>query len=217
MKPGIGKIKICRFGFTLIELLVVIAIIAILAAVLMPVFVQAREKARAASCTSNLRQLGVAFQMYVNDHDGFMPVLWTLNDPPEPSKKPPYRSIDRYVKNDKVFYCPSDLIKNKYMYSSYGHNWQNVFKNPPAQLAKIPARPISGDPTWGTWNKTYVLDEWSGYSGTMPVSGRPTPDDRNGDGIFDCYQRHIKGCNILCSDGSVVFVKGYVFQTGAGI
>jgi prepilin-type N-terminal cleavage/methylation domain-containing protein/prepilin-type processing-associated H-X9-DG protein len=59
-----------RYGFTLIELLVVIAIIAILAAILFPVFAQAREKARQTSCASNLRQLGLATQMYLQDNDG---------------------------------------------------------------------------------------------------------------------------------------------------
>src|SRR3954451_20815088 len=59
-----------RSGFTLIELLVVIAIIAILAAILFPVFAQVREKARAASCTSHLQQLGLAMPMYQDDYDG---------------------------------------------------------------------------------------------------------------------------------------------------
>jgi prepilin-type N-terminal cleavage/methylation domain-containing protein len=60
-----------RFGFTLIELLVVIAIIAILAAILFPVFSQARDKARQATCISNLKQVGLAFLEYAQDYDGF--------------------------------------------------------------------------------------------------------------------------------------------------
>jgi prepilin-type N-terminal cleavage/methylation domain-containing protein len=58
-----------RKGFTLIELLVVIAIIAIIAAILMLVFAQAREKARRAACTSNMRQIALAVMMYAQDHD----------------------------------------------------------------------------------------------------------------------------------------------------
>src|SRR5690242_8199702 len=63
-------------GFTLIELLVVIAIIAILAAILFPVFAQARERARAISCVSNLRQLGLAAVMYAQDYDETYPGMW---------------------------------------------------------------------------------------------------------------------------------------------
>src|SRR5215216_1764267 len=62
-----------RRGFTLIELLVVIAIIAILAAILFPVFAQAREKARAASCLSNCKQIGTALYMYAQDYDEVLP------------------------------------------------------------------------------------------------------------------------------------------------
>jgi len=62
-----------RKGFTLIELLVVIAIIAILAAILFPVFARAREKARQTSCLSNMKQIGLAFMMYTQDYDETLP------------------------------------------------------------------------------------------------------------------------------------------------
>src|SRR2546423_819645 len=66
-------------AFTLIELLVVIAIIAILAAILFPVFAQAREQARKASCASNMKQLGLAFAQYTSDYDGTYPTVVSIN------------------------------------------------------------------------------------------------------------------------------------------
>ncbi len=81
---------VCRTrGFTLIELLVVIAIIAILAAILFPVFAKAREKARATSCLNNQRQLAVSIQLYAQDHDGYYPDgsrLWAALDVPTKTK-----------------------------------------------------------------------------------------------------------------------------------
>src|SRR5437764_13313107 len=74
-----------RRGFTLIELLVVIAIIAILAAILFPVFAQARGKARGISCLSNVKQSGTAFHMYVQDYDETTPSLWGGSGSCQPS------------------------------------------------------------------------------------------------------------------------------------
>src|SRR2546425_3408231 len=68
-----GMTSLRRIGFTLIELLVVIAIIAILAAILFPVFAQAREKARQATCISNMRQVGLGLTMYTQDYDETLP------------------------------------------------------------------------------------------------------------------------------------------------
>jgi prepilin-type N-terminal cleavage/methylation domain-containing protein/prepilin-type processing-associated H-X9-DG protein len=101
-----------RTGFTLIELLVVIAIIAILAAILFPVFAQAREKARQSQCLSNMKQIGTGMMMYVQDYDGNYPYY-------NGNFSSTLRGLDRspfyfaavlhpYIKNVAVWRCPSD-------------------------------------------------------------------------------------------------------------
>src|SRR5437870_793269 len=110
-----------RRGFTLIELLVVIAIIAILAAILFPVFAQARESARQASCLSNTKQLGLAVMQYIQDYDERFPTpMYPLpaSDPSYAKRDSPWgiwyryqygwnHIIFPYVKNVQVFLCPS--------------------------------------------------------------------------------------------------------------
>jgi len=93
-----------RNGFTLIELLVVIAIIAILAAILFPVFAQARESARRTSCLSNVKQMGLAFIMYTQDYDETTPaVIHNNNLPYDPDF---WVIVQPYIKNVNIFYCP---------------------------------------------------------------------------------------------------------------
>lgn len=108
----------CR-GFTLIELLVVIAIIAILAAILFPVFANAKESAQTAGCSSNLSQLGKAYSMYLDDNNSRYPADVRTTQPGEPLLHPNQIpggvtwdvAIFKYVRNVKVFRCPSDGYK----------------------------------------------------------------------------------------------------------
>src|SRR5262249_1944785 len=96
-------------GFTLIELLVVIAIIAILAAILFPVFAQAREKARQTACLSNLRQMGMALNMYVQDSDESLPTFSSLGS--EAGGPCTYQGFHQailpYEKNTEIWRCPT--------------------------------------------------------------------------------------------------------------
>ncbi|MGC4045794.1 MAG: prepilin-type N-terminal cleavage/methylation domain-containing protein [Armatimonas sp.] len=108
-------------GFTLVELLTVIAIIAVLAAILFPVFAQARRNAQKTSCLSNLKQIGTGILLYAHDYDDLL--LWG-GDPddlnsggwsgsPDQEKilsmKPQHILLDPYTKNKEVFHCPSDI------------------------------------------------------------------------------------------------------------
>ncbi|HOS92799.1 MAG TPA: DUF1559 domain-containing protein [Armatimonadota bacterium] len=102
----------CR-GFTLIELLVVIAIIAILAAILFPVFAKAREKARQASCQSNLKQIGLALMQYAGDYDDCYPVGRTWCNYANAAQNLQYFvQLQPYCKNWQVFACPSCRANN---------------------------------------------------------------------------------------------------------
>ena len=101
-----------RRGFTLIELLVVIAIIAILAAILFPVFARAREKARQASCLSNIKQILIASLMYGQDYDELMPNGHIGNDPQnDPRAVIWFEIIQPYAKNTQLYACPSFKTK----------------------------------------------------------------------------------------------------------
>ena len=95
-------------GFTLIELLVVIAIIAILAAILFPVFAQAREKARAISCLSNLKQIGTGMIMYTQDYDENL--CPPFNGTTGPNAMTWDRLVQPYIKNKQIITCPSDVF-----------------------------------------------------------------------------------------------------------
>jgi prepilin-type N-terminal cleavage/methylation domain-containing protein/prepilin-type processing-associated H-X9-DG protein len=110
--PGKCSGRTSSAAFTLIELLVVIAIIAILAAILFPVFAQAREKARQTACLSNLKQVGMGLMMYAQDYDETLPVyddnVFDFANPAVYTVRPNFfGSAIPYIKNNQVFGCPS--------------------------------------------------------------------------------------------------------------
>lgn len=148
------RARCVRKGFTLIELLVVIAIIAILAAILFPVFAKARERAKLTTCISNLKQLAIAFRTYSEDYDdkfvmSVYPLDWTQPDASKRVSNQDWggrggkngtlvKPIDKYVANAKqVMRCPSD------------------------NGIKVSATSGNVRPSWETWDNSYVMNAFT--------------------------------------------------------
>jgi prepilin-type N-terminal cleavage/methylation domain-containing protein len=127
------KGRVRKLGFTLIELLVVIAVIAVLAAILFPVFARARERARAASCLSNVKQIGLGWMMYAQDYDEHV-VPYKANGLPWSQLLYPY------LKSRQVFICPSahkistyttnlcdpTNVDGLFVTGSFAYNWYHL-------------------------------------------------------------------------------------------
>ncbi len=212
-----------RKGFTLIELLVVIAIIAILAAILFPVFAKAREKARQTSCTSNLKQMATSALMYAQDYDEMMIRLdlrWPDNGsvasflhptvPGEPNFNfhPSYGywyswvpMIYPYVKNTQVFRCPSTT------WSCYG-----VAYGVPHQCLTPTAR------------ITYMAQNNSMAAFKRPAESFFLADKQAGGGTqyimstqyYACTNRHNEGGVCAFVDGHVKWLKSNRGPIGHG-
>ena len=149
-------------AFTLIELLVVIAIIAILAAILFPVFAQAREKARQTQCLSNTRQYATALMMYIQDYDETFPFSAYLNV----SCVATYPwAVAPYVKNDQIFNCPSDDDSGRPAETAMSYDG-NVTSGaaPGLQVQLVQAR----------HNGTFNLSFADGHSKAIPATLQPT-------------------------------------------
>ena len=123
-------------AFTLIELLVVIAIIAILAALLLPTFGRVKEGGRGAACISNLRQVGVALQLYIQENNNHLPAmrdksLTTTNDLPSPDIV-----LSNHLGNIKVLQCPSD---NQHLFEQTGcsYSWNSLLNGQDAEHLQV--------------------------------------------------------------------------------
>lgn len=203
-------------AFTLIELLVVIAIIAILAAILFPVFARARENARRSSCQSNLKQIGLGIMQYVQDYDETYPMnargstiqstgsssfaFWMVNTFP-------------YVKSTQIYACPSGAKGTDGTYitptstlvfpthNHYGANEQIIVPEggTPIKIAALGKSSVIGmaaDSSTPTWNNPARVVN-ANFSNPSPYGAPTIPDP--------AFTRHFEGSNVLYADGHVKY------------
>jgi len=199
-----------RRGFTLIELLVVIAIIAILAAILFPVFAKAREKARQSSCLSNTKQISLAAVQYTSDYDGTYMRAWYYSN----GTGAGYVWADAivpYIRNDQLFDCPSSSTRPNKVTSAYtgGPVWNGPNMDYAANLAYWGGRagsasgPVANPPFYGAdadvrsaAETITILDYRASFesAGQYDIAGALSSFD-------DRIQRHNDGMNLGFYDG----------------
>lgn len=237
--PNLFCKKSRNSGFTLIELLVVIAIIAILAAILFPVFARARENARRSSCQSNLKQQALAIMQYTQDYDEKYPfALMQLPTSPEPPGgvwSVGYwfwpQLIYSYHKSTDVFFCPSSSYPRQTDYaanSKEGNYGSNRFVIPLAEPSMSQAAVVAPANTYLLFDaSTYTLRSYdvrgpgSDYflPGTAGFTTAPTfAATANKQALKKDYQtgRHFGGVNMAFADGHVKWLKSEKVHAEAG-
>ncbi|MDD3493695.1 MAG: prepilin-type N-terminal cleavage/methylation domain-containing protein [Candidatus Thermoplasmatota archaeon] len=189
-----------RKGFTLIELLVVIAIIAILAAILFPVFARAREKARQASCLSNIKQVMVGVLMYVQDNDGQFPSRTEAN----PGYVYLQHQVEPYIKNRQLMFCPAQRggwsgAKGP-VYNHCWDTWGSGYIGTDSTFSK-PAEAVYLNEAWtcapdtiAPWAQYWMVANCYGPRSCTP-QGQPAPSvdlPHNGGSNFAYMDGHAK-------------------------
>jgi prepilin-type N-terminal cleavage/methylation domain-containing protein/prepilin-type processing-associated H-X9-DG protein len=213
-----------RKGFTLIELLVVIAIIAILAAILFPVFAKAREKARQTSCLNNMKQIGTASMMYAQDYDEVLYAGAWFHEPAWTGRSG-WGQLDPYVGNHQAWFCPSANVAGANDTGTYGINGRihaigrydlGLRSNWPGSCSCLCGFPISKikDPAavllYGEAHQhpccsTRYCYEVTRYW-TTAVDGSGCPRGPASQGYGGCALRHNGGMNATFCDGHAKWV-----------
>jgi prepilin-type N-terminal cleavage/methylation domain-containing protein/prepilin-type processing-associated H-X9-DG protein len=210
-----------KSGFTLIELLVVIAIIAILAAILFPVFARARENARRASCQSNLKQIGLGIVQYTQDYDEKFPVVWNGAGGGAYGM---WIFIQPYLKSLQIYQCPSeknamDTNTAGSGYTDYSYNLTLGYDNATSVIRGLNMSAL-------TQSALTVLacDSASSYADNYSAGCTGiTYTCAAGKAVFDgaqftgSTQRHLETQNYLFTDGHVKAYKGQDSTTSAAV
>jgi prepilin-type N-terminal cleavage/methylation domain-containing protein/prepilin-type processing-associated H-X9-DG protein len=222
-----------RTGFTLIELLVVIAIIAILAAILFPVFARARENARRASCQSNLKQIGLGLMQYSQDYDEKLVPMWNYTGG---AGTPPLiwwqDLVQPYVKSTQLFICPSHATRFPYSYGRGNSvaggplpdpmDWSYVLNNvtnPPLDTGQGYIFPVHNGPTVYPGKALAAIEDVAttiavfdgGQYNVLEITVWDRTDlgatAAGACGAVGCVaKRHLDGANFLFFDGHVKFL-----------
>jgi prepilin-type N-terminal cleavage/methylation domain-containing protein/prepilin-type processing-associated H-X9-DG protein len=218
-------------GFTLIELLVVIAIIAILAAILFPVFARARENARRASCQSNQKQIGLAFLQYTQDYDERYPGALMWNNTTATESRGWMSTLQPYLKSEQIMRCPSDPHATVFRPQgngasgfqaggwwgginpfplSYGFN-DNLSQVNQAAITSVATTVMLTD-VGGLPDPSKPSHEWTpepvGFIIDDTTRAEVSAPGGGNDGHYTApYARHLEMCNVLWADGHVKAMK----------
>ena len=182
-----------RKGFTLIELLVVIAIIAILAAILFPVFAKAREKARQTSCLNNVKQITLGFLQYAQDYDEMLPLAAMYYIPGAYYTWP--HLLQPYVMNIQIFTCPSKTSQawngNRSTTQTIGYGYNRIVAGTrELGAAKRPSETIlCGDSGLLTNGNGYYFIDWNIDQSDNGVAPEPRHNDGANLGFIDGHAK----------------------------
>jgi prepilin-type N-terminal cleavage/methylation domain-containing protein/prepilin-type processing-associated H-X9-DG protein len=232
-------------GFTLIELLVVIAIIAILASILFPVFARARENARRASCLSNLKQMGLAMMMYVQDYDETYPQTISKIPAGVPASTMPDgifwaagfifwpQMIYPYHQNMQMYWCPSSSIaytgaSTSKLTPANGQYGANSLLMPTDYVSTVKLASVQSAAStyafmdFGTYSASYYRSYASSgnvyYLPGMGLTGGSCATITAVDtkNIADCQEgRHFEGVNVAFADGHAKWIKSSLVRAEA--